>query len=363
MLAQPLRTTNLRLLRSPQAPVAEPKVAVLLNTNARKVTQKVIRSLSHVVAEEDLFLSRSQMDARRIAQMVIDRRYHTVFCGGGDGTFMGFANEIIKQAQLRGRGRTSLPRFGVLKLGTGNGLASLVHASGLAGEGILDDVLRARANEVPSTRRLDLLQVDGKRAQFAGLGLDAKLLNDYISLKETLGRGPMKRLASGPMGYLASISLKTVPHYLTHSTFRECEVINGAKGKAFRLGAHGEVIQEFAPGELLFRGRLMMAAASTIPYYGYEFTMFPFAGTRRGHMQLRLAALSTPTVLVNLPRLWKGRWFHEGIHDFFTQEATVRFREPMPFQIGGDAAGYREQVHFKMAPEQIELLDFTGAVG
>src|SRR5688500_9859535 len=76
---QPLRTADLEVVRRPKLE-AEPKVAVLLNANARKVTEKIVRSLSHVVPEEDLFLSRSELDARRIAQTVVDRRYHTVFC-------------------------------------------------------------------------------------------------------------------------------------------------------------------------------------------------------------------------------------------------------------------------------------------
>jgi hypothetical protein len=34
----------------------------------------------------------------------------------------------------------------------------------------------------------------------------------------------------------------------------------------------------------------------------------------------------------------------------------------MPFQVGGDAAGYREEVKLSVAPEAVELLDFHGAV-
>src|SRR6476659_2700817 len=78
MLGQPLSQSELRML--PSRPLgADQKVAVLLNANARKVTAKVVRALSHVVPEEDLFVSRSEMDARRIAQAVVDRRYGTVF--------------------------------------------------------------------------------------------------------------------------------------------------------------------------------------------------------------------------------------------------------------------------------------------
>jgi hypothetical protein len=41
---------------------------------------------------------------------------------------------------------------------------------------------------------------------------------------------------------------------------------------------------------------------------------------------------------------------------------SIRFAKPMPFQVGGDAAGYRSEVRFQIAPESVELVDFTGAV-
>jgi diacylglycerol kinase family enzyme len=90
--------------------------------------------------------------------------------------------------------------------------------------------------------------------------------------------------------------------------------------------------------------------------------MFPFAGKRRGMMHLRVATLPTTTILANLPKLWAGQWFPEGLRDLLVKDATIRFSRPMPFQVSGDAEGYREEVHFQMAPESIELVDFTGAV-
>ncbi|MBI3185852.1 MAG: hypothetical protein HYZ28_27265 [Myxococcales bacterium] len=363
MWVQPLRTADLRIV-PPLRLEVEPKVAVLLNANARKVSQKVVRSLTHVVPEEDLFLSRSPLDARRIAQTVVDRRYHTVFLGGGDGTFASFVNEILNQLELRGAYLPQrAPRFGVLRLGTGNSLASMLNSSSLEGQGILDDVLRARAGEVPGYRRIDLLSVEGHRTPFAGLGLDGKLLNDYIWVKENLGKGPLKKVLSGGGGYFTSVALRTVPHCLTRSTWMECEVQNGPSGLAYRLGPDGTPMGEpLGAGGILFRGRLMVAAAGTIPYYGFDFRMFPFAGRRRGMMHLRLAAVSTPVVIANLPKLWRGKWFPKGVYDFHAKEVTIRFGQPMPFQIAGDAQGYREEVTLSVGDQQIELVDFTGAV-
>jgi diacylglycerol kinase family enzyme len=345
-------------------PSTDVKVAVLLNANARRVTEKVIRKLKHVVPEADLFISRSELDARRIAQTVIERGYPAVFCGGGDGTFMGFANEILRQVEVRGRYLPiQPPRFGILKLGTGNGMGALVNASPMKGDKFLEDVLRARAGEVPGYKRLDLLTVDGKRTQFAGVGVDGKILNDYIWVKDRFAKGPFQKMASGGAGYFGAVAFRTVPYFLAQGTWTEAEAVNTGSRPALRLDAEGKVVGEVAPGEVLYRGRLMMAAAATIPYYGFKFRMFPFAGRNRGMMQLRIGVVSTTSVLANLPKLWKGAWFpHERILDFAAEDVSFTFAKPMPFQVGGDAAGYRSEIRYQMAPEQLELLDFHAVV-
>jgi hypothetical protein len=205
--------------------------------------------------------------------------------------------------------------------------------------------------------------VEKKWAPFAGLGVDARLLNDYLWVKAKLARGIFKNVFAGSRGYFSAVALKTVPHFLTHSTYAECEVINGSHGPAYRLGPDGAPLGDaIGPGQLMFRGRVMMAAAGTIPFYGFRFRIFPFAARRSGMMHLRLGAMSTPSILANLRPLWKGRWFPAGLHDFHTSEAVIRFDRPMPFQIGGDAAGHRDQVHLGIAPERVEMADFTQAI-
>jgi diacylglycerol kinase family enzyme len=359
MWVQPYRRTEVEQI-PPRLP-AEHRVAVLLNANARRVTPQVIRSLSHVVPEGDLFISRSALDARRIAQQVVDRGYHTVFLGGGDGTVMCFVNELMNEVgRRRQHFPTRTPRFGVLKLGTGNSVAALVKASSTKADGIVDDVLRARTGEVPGTRTIDLLLLDGRRAPFAGLGVDGQLLNDYIWVKENLAQGPFARLLSGPGGYFTSVALKTVPYYLSHSNSVECEIVNQDR-VAWKMGPDGKPVETFGAGETLFRGPLMMAAAGTVPYYGYELKMFPFAGKRRGTFNLRVGTLPATHILANLPGLWKGTWFPEGLHDFLASDVSIQFSQPMPCQIAGDAAGYREALRIQVTNEPIELCDFSGA--
>ena len=363
MLTHSARTVGLSVIPAEQPP-RQPRVAVVVNANARQVTPKAIRALSHVVPHGDLFVSHSQLNMRRIARTLLEQRYSIVFCGGGDGTFVAVVNEIFQQLEHKGaKAQLRPPRFGVLKLGTGNSLASLVRASPARGDRMVEDVLRAKAGEAPAVRRLDLLSVEGRRTPFAGLGVDGKLLNDYVWVRSYLAKGVFKGLLTGTGGYVSAVALKTLPHYLTHSTSVECEVINGPASPAYRLAPDGSMLGEpVAPGAPIYRGRLMMAAAGTIPFYGFGFKMFPFAGSRRGMMHLRLGSVSTPAILAHLPALWHGRWFPKGIHDFYAQDVAIRFEKPMPLQVGGDAEGYRREICFSVARGQVELLDFNGAV-
>lgn len=333
---------------------AESKVAVLLNANAKHVSRRVHNALRHVVPEDDLFLSRTVSDARNIARAVIDRRYRTVFTGGGDGTFVSFVTEILDA--VREQAAQQLPRFGVLKLGTGNALAGMVGAT--SGEGILDDVLRARAGEVPSVRRIDLITTEGRLTPFAGIGLDAAILNDYVAVKKRLGQGKLKRLGTGVSGYALAVATRTLPHYLRNRKVPEIEVINGA-GAAVLLGPDGKPAKEFAPGDVLFRGPASMCAGSTVPFYGFGLKMFPFAGTVPGRMQIRVSNLKPLSALAHIDSIWKGRLRHPDVSDFLVEDVIVRANDKLPLQVGGDAEGYRDEIRLGLAPRQIELVDFN----
>lgn len=335
------------------APSAGNTVAVLLNANAKRVSHRVHAALRHVVPDDDLFLSRSTSEARLIARTVVGRRYRTVFTGGGDGTFVSFVTEILDFL----RDVTEpLPRFGVLKLGTGNALAGMVGAT--PGVGILDDVLRARAGQVPSVKRIDLLQAEGRIAPFAGVGLDAALLNDYVALKHRLGDGPLKRWGTGAPGYAMAVLSRTLPNYLRRNQNPEIEVVNG-RGTAVLLDADGKPCRDIGPGELLYRGPAQMCAASTVPYYGFNIKMFPFAGSVPGTMQLRISNVRPLTSLLRVGSVWNGTMRHRNLHDFLAEEVTVRSKEKMPLQVGGDAEGFRDEYTFRLAPRQVELVDYS----
>jgi diacylglycerol kinase family enzyme len=339
------------------------KVAVLLNANARSVCEGLKRELENFVPPEDLYYSRNFDEARHISRQVLDKGYRTILTGGGDGTFVAYVNCLFEQAQqpdgssLRGAYKllpvpahaVELPRFGVLKLGTGNAVAEFSGASGRR-LGVVEDILRTRSGEVSVARPLHLLTHDGKRAPFAGLGVDAAVLNDYVSMKNHFGHGGF--------GYFCSVVGKTLPSYVLARGVPHVEVVN-LGGRAQQIGPDGKPIgRDIERGELLYRGPCKIASAGTVPNYGFGFQMFPHALRAPGRFQLRLTAIGVPKVLANLRSLWRGGPAPSGVLDFHCDKVLIRFDREMPLQIGGDAEGYRREVVFEMAERPLELLDF-----
>jgi diacylglycerol kinase family enzyme len=327
-------------------------VAVLLNANAKSVNAQVRRALSLVVPDEHLYLSRNESEAGDIAEAVVSRRYSTVFTGGGDGTFVGWVNRILESAKRIG---TRAPRFGVLALGTGNAVAEMV---GATPRRHVEDLARFVRGEVGTTRRLDLVTCEGRRTPFAGAGIDAAVLNDYRWVRQTLAGTPLRQLGLGLTGYGLAIALRSAPRRVMERP-SYCEIQNTG-GPAWRLDPSGVRIgRPIARGELLYAGPCMLAAASTVPYYGLGLKVFPFAGTAAGAMHLRLAtSIGVGTLLANLPSIWAGSFAHPGLLDFHADEVALRFDRPTPLQIGGDAEGLRREVTLGMAADPVELVDF-----
>jgi diacylglycerol kinase family enzyme len=347
-----MMTYSAARLRNAQGP--RQGFAVLLNANAKQVDEALRESLQRIVPESDLYFSRSAGEAHEIAEAVVARGYGTVFTGGGDGTFVGWVNHILDGAERRG---VAAPRFGVLALGTGNAVAEVVGARRSAH---IEELAAFATGAARRVRRMELLTCGGKRTPFAGVGVDAAVLNDYYWLKERLSGTALRRLSAGIPGYALSAALRTAPRYLAERHSAYCEITN-LGGPAYRLDGQGrQVGAPVGQGEPLYAGPCMMAAASTVPFYGFGMRAFPFAEARPGMLQLRIATeLSVPSVVWNLPRIWSGEWCSPSLIDFHAERVRVQFDRPMPLQVGGDAEGWREDVTFAIAPPGVEMIDFT----
>src|SRR5262245_46687629 len=174
------------LANSARFRTAADRVAVVVNGRAKQVTEELVESLDQIVQSGDLFVSRSLEEGREIARTIVERGYPTVLTGGGDGTFVQMVSWIVHSAESLGK---PFPRFGLLKLGTGNALAWVLGAQNERGLGVVADLARLRHEG--GSRQLRLIEVEDMLTPFAGLGADAIALADYKETRQVLAALPV----------------------------------------------------------------------------------------------------------------------------------------------------------------------------
>ena len=149
-------------------------------------------------------------------------------------------------------------------------------------------------------RRLDPAAREILAAAARPGGVDAALVNDYRWLKERLHGSAAQPLATGIAGYFLAGALRSAPRAALERRPAYCEIVNDG-GPAHRLDTTGrQVGPAIRRGELLYAGPCMLAAASTVPFYGFGMRAFPFASDRPGSMQLRLLTrIAVPAVITS----------------------------------------------------------------
>lgn len=330
-----------------------PRVAVVVNGRAKSVNEEVISMLDRMMAGGDLFVSKSLSDARDIAKLIIARGYHTVLTGGGDGTFTVMVTEVIREAR---RQQASLPRFGLLKLGTGNALAWVVGASSKGTSDLQADIDRLMTDA--GSRPIHLVEVEGQIAPFCGVGFDAYLLADYAKTKALLGKTMLGPAATGFVSYAVAAAFRTIPKVVL-GTMPHLRVIN-AGGEAYRVGPKGSRVgTPFAKGDTIYEGPARLAAVATIPYYGFGFRVFPYANERPDRMNLRITTMTLGPFLRNAKSIWRGEYeSSEHLFDFLVEAVDIEIDPATPLQVGGDYVGERTSVHAALTSEPIRLVDF-----
>lgn len=332
-----------------------PRVAVVLNQNARGMRPEILERLGRLVPERDLYVSSSLEESRAIAGQVMSRSYEHVLFGGGDGTFVRCLADISNEAELRDM---PLPRVGVLRLGSGNALADALGASAPTANGLVRDLMRARTQQTGKT--LPLLEVDGNLTPFAGCGLDAQILDDFHAtsvLVDRLGGKHAKRLGAGAR-YALTVGLRSVPRFLTTAN-PEVEVINTGSD-AYRIDwKTGRVMDEapIAAGEVLFRGPAALCSTATIPYFGLKMKMFPYVHLMPRRFQLRCTTAGAYEILRNLPAVFTGEYRAPSLHDFLADAIEIRMAKPVPVQIGGDLQdGLRDRLSIRLGERPIRVI-------
>lgn len=333
--------------------LVEQRIAVVVNGNAKNATADVISTLDQILSGGDLFVSRKLSDAKHIAKTLVARGYGTVLTGGGDGTFTVMVTEVVHEARRSGR---PLPRFGLLKLGTGNSLAWVVGAQGADKHELQADI--RRLVDDAGSRSMRLIEVEGFIAPFCGLGADALVLADYGKVKGALLKTPLKSVAPGPLSYVLATTTRSIPRFLGLK-MPHCRVRNDG-AEAYRLGPKGSIIGAPIPtGQTIYEGPMRICALSTIPYYGYGFRMFPFAEERPDRMNLRIATIGPLSFIRHFGEIWRGEYENpEEVVDYLVDAVTIEVDPATDFQIAGDARGPRSSLSALLSPTPIKLVDF-----
>jgi len=329
--------------------------AIYLNANARRVSPDVVGQIEELVPPDDIFFASTAQDGEQFARTILERRYPTVFTGGGDGTVVQLIN-FLWRASLARPDRPPIPTLGVLSLGTGNALSLLV-SSGSP----IQDLKTYVTNPSQDTWTISLVDVEGRLFPFASLGTDAEILNDYVAFKEKFGGGRLKPLFQNVGGYFVAFFGGTAPRHIRgivegrNLTVR----VTNLGAEAYRIGAEGSKGRCYGPGDILYEGPVILTIAGTTPTFGYNMRVLPWADRNPGFFHLRVSNVPLAWCLVNLKSVWDGTFTAEGMNDFYASEVRLEYSQPVPFQVAGDVAGERDRVEFRVVPEAIRLLRFT----
>jgi diacylglycerol kinase family enzyme len=335
----------------------EARVAVLLNANAKRVGPRVQKLLSDIVPKDDLFFSRSLEEAEGHARTIVARRYSTVLAGGGDGTITNTMNMLLRASEAQGRAqvRHALPDIGILRLGTGNGLACMTGA----GKPI-EDVVRALNGEPPVAHPLRLIQdvSTGWVLPFCSMGYDAQVLNDYVDICSDAKSSMTKAFAKSLAGYFYALGTRTIPHELKHE---RAHVRIVATGRSSIMDPETDEEIPLEKGATLFEGIARSISAGTSPYYGFGLMVHPFARRRMDRFHLRVSSASISYLLSHLPSLWKGTMRTSSVVDFLVEGVVIESSVKMPLQIAGDARGLTDRLELRLSDRAFRLLEGAAA--
>lgn len=338
-------TTRYQVERTPA------RYAVMLNARAKGWSGSLHHAVQRFVSPKDLFLTDDFRQAQRTVDRILSARYDAVFAGGGDGTLMYLINAFEERARQGAIAREELPTIGVLRLGTGNALASYLGA-----DHVLRDLRALRSGAPLTVHTVHMVEGGGHEGvfPFAGFGWDADILNDYDLVKEMVRDTSLEATIAGPLGYGAAIVTRSIPRAVVKPPLRVR--ITNLSERAMQINYEGEVLREFAADEVVFEGDVKICGASSVPFWGFNVRMFPRATARPGFFQLRAFHGPLSEVVFRLRDLWRGRFPESSMFDMHASHVRVEILgEPTPYQVSGDVAGLEREIEWKIAPYPAKL--------
>ena len=281
---------------------------VFVNEGAGSAHSARVRTavaLTRRALDADLHVTDTR-DRDELAAFLAERigDYRTVVIAGGDGS-LGVAYNVVA-----GRDVT----LGYIPAGFGNATAHLLslprHPAALAG-------LLAAGDARP----IDLVEVDGRLALFAGAGWDALVAGRYAS-----GGAKMVR------GWAGSV-VRSLPDL--------------SRRWAARIAADDTITHE---------GPMILAVVSVTPFYGRGLRVNPGARPDQGRLTLRTYAGPVPRQAAEAVR-WVARRLPSAPSVHAQQVVLASLDErPIPVQADGDLVGEALEWNFAVRPAAVRLI-------
>ncbi|MCU0821899.1 MAG: hypothetical protein MUC95_05430 [Spirochaetes bacterium] len=329
--------------------------------NAKKVNKGILRLFYQHVDETDLYITHNFNECDQGLDDIIKKKYPLIFCGGGDGTVMRIIEQYcLKLRELKKRGKKySMPKFGILKLGTGNALAGVLGMPGKAEP--INLVNRAIDGEM-SFKKFNIIESGSRMFHFGGIGIDALVLNDYLDIKKRFSKGFMYRISNTLAGYFAAIFLKSIPKILFRGFKLKVRIVNESSSPVYRVGHSAGIADAgIKKGSVIYEGSADAVIFGTTSDFGYKLKVMPFAFVKPGYFHLRIANTGVFKLLANLRSLWLGTIESPGIHDYLADNIKIYISNPAPLELGGDPEGYVSEIELKVSEftqEFLSLLKF-----
>lgn len=331
-------------------------IAVLVNLRARRGSHRVAAACREELPGADIMVSSTLDEALGFARRIPRDRPSLLVSAGGDGTAVTIVNALRRPIGEDVAG----PALGLLPLGTGNGWANVTGAPRWRKAVRRLGQLAERGGPLP-LRRFDLVEVCGTVAPFAGTGWDAELIDDFHAQMTGVGLLPTS-MRGGLRGYLHGLFTRTIPRHLRESQV-EVELTNTGED-ALTVDDQGRAVPlpSGRRGAVLYRGPASVCAAGTSAEWGFGFRAFPFAGLVPRRFCMRIYAGKALEATLRMKQLWEGAHPVPKMHTWMLTRCKATFSREVPFQIGGDRVGFRREVEYALAPDQVDVLDWR-AVG
>ncbi len=237
--------------------------------------------------------------ARKLA-----KRVDVLVVAGGDGTFNEALNAVPKGTALA-----------YLPLGSGNALRHALKLP-LTLSGVARRIKRGRP------RGIDLVSCNGRKALFASVGLEGKVLIERE-----------KYLRKGVRGFESYVRA-TVKSALGGYEDTAAEV--SMDGKKFKVD------------------KCLSLVVSKIKFYGYGILIMPQARLRDGYLHTLLASLELFDPNCGLAAALVGG--NRGGAYRACREILFKTRRQMPWQLNGSLQGHAKSFRFKVLPGALRLV-------